>query len=307
MKFDCVSVGAWAAFDKIWSLDSNIVDGGTSQIREDIYIDKLFFGDCSFNVAVAARNLGLKVGVVSVVGQDFEDLNYAKFLDSLGIDITGVTVLLSKSSGFNMNMRTPDGTTFCITKADASLAQDEITSFGQAIKSTKWAIVSEKFSEYSLKAARIAKDNGAKILINGSIGNGSDFSQEFLSIADILVTNESEFTDLRHFGMIKFLPPVVVTTLGARGATIYDCGRIISIPSVSTSGIIDTTGAGDSLVSGLVAGLVKGFSIEDSVRIGACTASLVIKEVGCQTRQYGWNEVLEIFAAIEPQEDEHGQ
>ena len=307
MKFDCVSVGAWAAFDKIWSLDSDLVDGGTAQVLHNEYMDRLFFGDCSFNVAVAAKNLGLKVGVVSVVGQDFEDLMYAKSLRDLDIDISGVTVLPSKSSGYNMNLKTPDGTTFCITKADASLEQDGITSFGLAIESTRWVVVSEKFSEYALQAVRIAKDHGAKILINGSIGNGSEVSRGILSIADVLVTNESEFAALRRFGMEELIPPVVVTTFGAKGAKVHDGERIISVPPITTSGVIDTTGAGDSLVAGLVAGLVKGFSMEDSVRIGACTASLVIKEVGCQSRQYDWQEVLEIFAAIRPQEDEHGK
>lgn len=307
MKFDCVSVGAWAAFDKIWSLDSEIVDGGTSQILHDEYVDKLFFGDCSFNVGVASKRLGLNVGVVSVVGQDFMDLEYAKFLQDLGIDISGVTVLTSKSCGFNMNMRTPDGTTFCITKADASLEQDRITSYGKAIESAQWVVISEKFSEYALRAARVAKNQGAKVLINGSIGNGSDVSRGFLSIADVLVTNESEFAALQRFGMEELRPPIVVTTLGAKGAKLHNGEEITFIPPVSTSGVIDTTGAGDSLVAGLVAGLVKGFSMEDSVRIGACTASLVIKEVGCQSRQYDWDEVREIFEAIRPQEDGHGK
>lgn len=307
MKFDCVSIGAWAAFDKIWSLDLDLVDGGTAQVLHSEYIDRLFFGDCSFNVAIGAKNLGLDVGVVSVVGQDFEDLKYAKFLQDRDIDISGVTVLPSRSSGYNMNMKTPDGTTFCITKADASLEQDRITSYGEAIVNTRWVVVSEKFSEYSLQAVRIAKDHGSKVLINGSIGNGSDVSRGILSMADVLVTNESEFADLRRLGMEELLPPVVVTTFGAKGAKVHVGERVISIPPVSTSGVIDTTGAGDSLVAGLVAGLVKGFSMEDSVRIGACTASLVVKEVGCQSRQYDWHEVLEIFEAIRPQEDGHGK
>jgi len=307
MRFDCVSIGAWAAFDKIWFLDSEIVDGGTAQIVHNEYLDQLFFGDCSFNVAVAAKMLGLRVGVVSVVGQDFEDLKYAKFLQDLNIDISGVTVLPSKSSGFNMNMITPDGTTFCITKADASLEQDGISSFGDAIETTKWVVISEKFSEYALRAARIAKKNGSKVLINGSIGNGSDAARGLLTIADVLVTNESEFASLRRFGMEKLMPPLIVTTFGAKGAKILDGERIISVPPIFIGNAIDTTGAGDSLVAGIVAGLVKGFSIEDSVRIGTCTASLVITEVGCQSRQYDWHEVLKLFEAIRPQEDGHGK
>ena len=107
--------------------------------------------------------------------------------------------------------------------------------------------------------------------------------------------------------MEELTPPVVVITFGAKGAEIHTGKRIISIPPVSSSGIIDTTGAGDSLVAGLVAGLVKGFSLEDSVRIGACAASLVITEVGCQSRQYDWHEVLEIFEAIKSQENAHGE
>ena len=55
MRFDCVSIGAWAAFDKIWSLDSDLVDGGTAQVLHSEYINRLFFGDCSFNVAVGAK------------------------------------------------------------------------------------------------------------------------------------------------------------------------------------------------------------------------------------------------------------
>ena len=307
MKFDCVSIGAWAAFDKIWSLDSDLVDGGTAQVLHSEYINRLFFGDCSFNVAVGAKNLGLHVGVVSVVGQDFVDLKYAKFLQDRDIDISGVTVLPTRLSGYNINITTSAGTTFCITQADASLEQDKVTSYGEAIENASWVVVSEKFSEYTLQAVRIAKNHGSKVLINGSIGNGSFISREILSMADVLVTNKSEFDALRSFGMEDLTPPVVVITFGSKGAEIHTGEGIISIPPVSSSGIIDTTGAGDSLVAGLVAGLVKGFSLEDSVRIGACAASLVITEVGCQSRQYDWHEVLEIFEAIKSQENAHGE
>jgi len=307
MKFDCVSVGSWAAFDKIWTLDSDLVDGGTAQILLDKNVDKLFYGDCSFNVAVAANNLGLTSGVVSVVGQDFETTNYSKYLQNRGIDISGVTILPSRSSGINMNISMPDGTTFCITKPDASLEQDKVISYGHAIESTKWLIVNEKFSFFALHAVQKAKKLGAKILINGAIGNESSTSKEILSLADIFVANECEFAALKSNKMVDLLPSIVVKTLGKQGVTVQDGSHVFSVETIPTDRVIDTTGAGDSLVAGIIAGIVKGFSLKDSVKIGVCTASLVIEEIGCQSRVYDWSEVFEIFKSMPLKVDASGE
>lgn len=79
---------------------------------------------------------------------------------------------------------------------------------------------------------------------------------------------------------------VVVVTLGADGALYLENGsESVHVPgyraqSKAADGSLNFTGAGDSFDGGLIAALCAGAEIEDAVRFGNATASLVVEGPG---------------------------
>jgi sugar/nucleoside kinase (ribokinase family) len=96
---------------------------------------------------------------------------------------------------------------------------------------------------------------------------------------------------------------VVIITLGKRGALVYEKRETSRVPSFPTKEVVDTTGAGDAFASGVVSGMLRGFSWANAARYGNVVAALKIAylgaRVGLPERQeadanyQAWTEVRE--------------
>ncbi|MBA2379929.1 MAG: carbohydrate kinase family protein [Blastocatellia bacterium] len=77
---------------------------------------------------------------------------------------------------------------------------------------------------------------------------------------------------------------VAGVTLGERGSLLYVKGDFILTPGFPVpGGCKDTTGAGDSFRTGLLAGILKGESLKESARMGNAVAALKCRAVGART------------------------
>jgi ribokinase len=114
--------------------------------------------------------------------------------------------------------------------------------------------------------------------------------KDFLFIlenVDILVVNEAEFSKicakakLENFGEIakKFKIQYIICTRGSNSVLIYDNEKNLKreIPSIKVEKIIDTCGAGDSFLGGMMVGLMKGYGIYESIGMGNRVASRKIQ------------------------------
>lgn len=73
--------------------------------------------------------------------------------------------------------------------------------------------------------------------------------------------------------------PFVVLTMGADGVLVQYRNEIIELPSLATE-VVDATGAGDALWSGLYAGLLKGLSLHETIKLGLLCSAHNLKHVG---------------------------
>ena len=75
---------------------------------------------------------------------------------------------------------------------------------------------------------------------------------------------------------------VTVVTDGRKGAHVYDGKKIYSHKAIGGVGI-NTTGAGDSFGSALVAGLIKyDWNIDKALKLAIVNSAHVIKKIGAQ-------------------------
>ena len=117
--------------------------------------------------------------------------------------------------------------------------------------------------------------------------------EELLPMVDVLITSAElpgrmlgiEDTQGALIAMHqKYGSAVVGVTLGETGSLVYCGGKFVRTPGFHVpGGCKDTTGAGDSFRAGLLYGLVRGESIEESARIANAVAALKCRAVGART------------------------
>ena len=75
-------------------------------------------------------------------------------------------------------------------------------------------------------------------------------------------------------------PKSLIIKDGKKGSYFFDSNNQFSIKAYPVKEVIDTTGAGDAYIGGLLMGKMNGMSILDSMKIGAVTASFCIEGIG---------------------------
>lgn len=111
-----------------------------------------------------------------------------------------------------------------------------------------------------------------------------------LSVCDSFMCNELEaktiFGDFPSLDKLtehlsqKFLFGAV--TLGAEGAIVFYNQKIAKIPAMPVTKIIDTNGAGDHFSGGFIYGLMNGYTLELSGRLGALCAADCLSHAGAR-------------------------
>jgi sugar/nucleoside kinase (ribokinase family) len=81
-------------------------------------------------------------------------------------------------------------------------------------------------------------------------------------------------------------PYIIGVKLGGNAGVLLSAvaGEYVHVPSCTPPGpVVDTTGAGDSFYAGLLTGLLRGMSLEDSGRLGCAAAACCVTAVGGNT------------------------
>jgi len=111
----------------------------------------------------------------------------------------------------------------------------------------------------------------------------ADFHREFVEAADVLVVSGDRLADPRALlaGRVAAGARWAVCTLGARGAV--GLGRTegwVEAPAFPVERVLDTNGAGDAFVAGLLLGHLEGRELAGAMRLGAAAGALAVASPG---------------------------
>ena len=89
---------------------------------------------------------------------------------------------------------------------------------------------------------------------------------------------------------------IVGVKCGAQGSVISPVpGRLIDVPCIpAPEPVLDTTGAGDCFLAGLIVGLGKQMPVEAAARLGAATAACCVTRMGATAGVRGFADTLRL-------------
>ncbi len=94
-------------------------------------------------------------------------------------------------------------------------------------------------------------------------------------------------------------PEAVLVSRGARGSALVTAGRRTDLPALPAQ-VVDTTGCGDACSAGFIAGLLRGWPIEDAAWLAKAAASLVITGLGSDAGIVDFPGTLEVLRRHAP-------
>ena len=157
----------------------------------------------------------------------------------------------------------------------------------------------------SVAMAREAKKSGTIVSIDAD--NVFDGIEELLPLVDILIVSAEFPAKIFSIDDHRIALPEMASrygcavcgvTLGAAGSLLYSEGNFVETPGFPVpGGCHDTTGAGDAFRVGVIYGLLKDRSIEESAIYANGVAALKCRAVGARKSLPAESELLEFVKA----------
>ncbi len=298
-KIDLLVFGD-TAIDQFYEVDKI----PTLNNASDVIRLRQFYGGMGANTAVVARALGLRTGLVSVIGTDAED--YRKYMENLGIKlylkgIFGDTTrsIFFKEDGNQISFFYKGVT----EKLDDLDIKKDIELDKKDIEGVECVYMARTYLELQNNVARYCRHRFLVYNPGYGVFRFKKIPEEFYKIlknTDVLVLNHHELGHLKDRGFklgFNLGPKVFLITRGVDGCSIYSKGAEINVPAYKT-GVVDASGAGDAFNAGLITAHIRKFDIYNAVKIGNATASFIVEEWGCQTNLPTWEMVLERYRRI---------
>ncbi len=247
------------------------------------------------NQAVAANRAGADVTFVTKLGDDLLGTQTLDFYSKEGLDTRNILIEKGGQTGSALIM------------VDESTAQNRIVVVGGACEQVNDQDV-EKISglldqtdifltqletniEPVYKLLKAAKQKGILTILNPAPAQVID--KEYMKSVDIIIPNETEAEFLTGItvtdhdtakqaaqALLEQGAKGVVITLGKRGAYATYQGEEKLVSAVDCGAAVDTTGAGDAFIGGMVAALADGKDFFDAVNYGSVTAGIAVTRKG---------------------------
>ncbi|EMI11368.1 fructokinase [Anoxybacillus gonensis] len=284
-------------------------------------------GGAPANVAVGVARLGVPSTFLGKVGRDVLGVFLKETLDAYGVNTsflqfsddvrTGVVFVTLAENGersFDFYINPSADRFLCEEEIDESLFRTHcILHFGSI------SLISEPARSATKRAVMLAKENGMIVSYDPNLRLGlwegekqaREMIMSMLREADVLKISEEELTfitgekDIQK-GIDALAPyniPLIVVTLGENGSYAFTKEGSVFTPALKVEAV-DTTGAGDAFVSGMLyclherEGTIDSLSlteIEQMARFASVSGALAASTKGAMTALPTRDEVERIL------------
>lgn len=254
---------------------------------------KRYPGGKGANQAVAAARLGGNVTMIGKLGTDsFGDEVFAMLeQDQINTEYIGREPAYPTGIGSIVLDQNGDNRIIVIPGANSQVKAEHLPSYSEALIQANMLLVQLELDfEMNQKAVEMGFEMGIPVLLNPAPGR--ELSDEILAKVTYLTPNETEAEIITGISIktvedakaaVQYLldkgVKVVVMTMASEGALIGDKEGIRHIPGYKVKAI-DTVAAGDSFNGALAYSILKGNSLDESVRFANAVGALTVTKEG---------------------------
>lgn len=300
---DVITLGAATRDVFLVSRDFQIINspkfvGGQAEcvaLGHKIDVEQIYFstGGGATNAATTFGNLGFQTGIVTRVGKDDAGAAVMHDLGQANVQLGQVKIIPKATTAYSTLLTTTSGERSVLVYRGAS-SSFENTDIAWKNLNSSWLYISSLAGNVNLlrKIIAHAKKHGLRVALNpgnGELKHAADIRELIPSLSVLLVnkeeaqlllgTNEAEVPKLLH--QLAAPDVHVIITDGHRGTHAYLNGQIWFARTTGAKSI-SRAGAGDAFGSGTVAGLMKGWPLDEALRLGTLNAESVIQKFGAK-------------------------
>jgi sugar/nucleoside kinase (ribokinase family) len=255
-------------------------------------------GGCATYIGLAASQFDTQCGLVSVIGDDFEDI-HLDLLKGVGLDLAGVVSIPGEKTFFwsgkyhnDLNSRTTLETQLNVLTKFKPVVPDHfkdasIVLLGNLDPNLQLEVLDQMEAKPSL----VVMDT-----MNFWIESYRDKLDEVIGRVDVISINDEEARQITETHSLveaaqklhAMGPSYVIIKKGEHGALLFHDQKIFCAPALPLEEVFDPTGAGDSFIGGFVGHLSQSarISFEEmkaATIMGSAMASFTVQKFGTKS------------------------
>jgi 5-dehydro-2-deoxygluconokinase len=264
-----------------------------------------YVGGSPANIAIGSSKLGLKAGFIGKISDDQHGRFIESYMRGVGIDTSNMVVdQEGHKAGLTFTeIKSPEECSILMYRdevADLYLNSSEVHE--EYIKKAKILLVSgtalakSPSREAILKAVGLAKKNDVKVIFEldyrpytwKSVEETAVYYALVAEQSDVVIGTREEYDMLENKTngqntetvdyLFKHSPELLVIKHGVDGSYAYTkSGEIFKGQAYKTK-VLKTFGAGDSYASAFLYALLTGKEIENALKFGSASASIVVSK-----------------------------
>jgi sugar/nucleoside kinase (ribokinase family) len=309
-KFDVSSVGFYV-LDILGRPVTRIPEGGRADYIEEI---KMTVAGTAGATGMDCAILGLKTQAVTTVGTDDMGDWFVAKLQKYGLDCmmvrrdgsvqTSSTILPVRPNGERPALHVP-GTAAVFRVADEDL---DAALDATVVHVGGTGLLKSFDGEPTVRLLKRAKELGRTTTFDliQATPETIAFVEPCLPYIDYFVPSIDEGSEMAHekepakvaaYFKAKGVKNCILT-LGGEGVYVApQSGEPFQLPAFDIQ-VVDTTGCGDSFTAGIIAGIIKGWSLEYSARFASAVAAKVAMGLGSEGKLVSFEDTIEAMNSL---------
>lgn len=280
---------------------------------------RLFTGGFANNVSVDLAKLGVRTGVIGRVGDDEWREVIARTLGRHGVETselitdpaeqTSATIVCVDSTGERSFYHT--------IGAQKNLSARDVLDRAPYLRRAKvfalgyYGLLPAMEKDWPTMLKRLRTEYSLKILVDtcGSVKPTLPDLARSLPFVDFFIPSYHEAKILtgrtEPEDMVKAFrecgsPGILGIKLGGDGCLLDDGSRRVRVPAFPVERVVDTTGAGDSFLAGIITACLHGMNLEQMARFANAVGSCCVQALGASSGIRSFQETMRILESGQP-------
>lgn len=259
-------------------------------------VDKILGGAATY-IGLCASRFSLDCGIVSVVGEDFEN-EHLELLKNHGIDLSGVEIVPGGATFFWSGEYHNDLNTRTTLDTQLNVLENFSPKIPEHLKSPDIVMLGNLSPDVQLQALEQLNAKPKLIVLdtmNFWMEHFRSGLDQVIAKVDVISINDEEARQLTgEYSLVKAAaqihqmgPEYVIIKKGEHGALLFHNHEVFCAPALPLEEVFDPTGAGDSFAGGFTGYLTQTGDISFNnmklaVIYGSAMASFTVEKFGTQ-------------------------